>query len=241
MIDTLLISDIHLSAERPNTVELFLRFLRDKAARSQRLYILGDLFEVWIGDDDRSPPIPEVFSGLSDISSRGCQLFFIRGNRDFLASDGFSRETGCAMLNDTAVINIDGVSTLLMHGDLLVTNDVDYQRDRVYLRSDEFREEFLSKPLSERKVIANGMRKRSMETKSELSKSVMDVVDSTVEEYLRKHNTWQLVHGHIHVPGEYDLRLDSRPARRFVLGEWLEDSGHYLMSQGDGLESCIFR
>lgn len=240
MIDTILISDVHLSGERPTTVELFLRFLRDKVARSQRLYILGDLFEVWIGDDDRTPPIPEILKGLSDISSRGCQLFFIKGNRDFLIGEGFSRETGCALLHDTAVINISGTSTLLMHGDLLVTNDLDYQRDRVYLRSNEFRNEFLSKPLSERKVIASGMRQRSTETKAELSKSAMDVVDSTVEEYMRKYHAWQLIHGHTHIAGEYDLRLDGRPAKRYVLGEWLDRKGPYLIEQGNGLESCNF-
>ncbi len=241
MIDTLLVSDIHLSEERPATVEIFLRFLSDKGARSQRLYILGDLFDVWVGDDDRTPPIPEILKGLSDISSRGCQLFFIRGNRDFLIGDEFSRETGCALLHDSAIINISGESTLLMHGDLLVTNDADYQRDRVYLRSDQFREEFLGKPLSERKVIAASLRKKSIESKGELPKSAMDVVDGTVEEYLRKHHTWQLIHGHVHTQGEYDLRLDGRPAKRFVLGEWKEDKGPYLVNQGNGLEFATFR
>ncbi len=241
MIDTLLISDIHLSVERPDTVELFLRFIKDKAQRSQRLYILGDLFDVWLGDDDQTPPIPEIQKGLSDVASKGCQLFFIRGNRDFLIGEGFSRETGCALLHDTAVINISGTSTLLMHGDLLVTDDTDYQRDRAYLRSDQFRDEFLSKPLSERIAIAASLRKKSIEAKSELSKSAMDVVDRTVEEYLRKYHTWQLIHGHIHIQGEYDLRLDGRPAKRFVLGEWTKDKGPYLVTQGNDLEFSIFR
>ncbi len=241
MINTILIADIHLTAERPDTVELFLRFLREKVARSQRLYILGDLFDVWLGDDDNSPPIPEIIKTLSDISSRGCQLFIIRGNRDFLIGEEFSRETGCALLHESAVINISGESTLLMHGDQLVTDDTDYQRDRIYLRSDQFRDEFLSKPLSERQMIASTLRKKSMEIKSELSKSAMDVVDAAVEEQMRKHHCWQLVHGHIHIQGEYDMRLDGRPARRYVLGEWDENRGPYLMDQGNGLEFSIFR
>lgn len=241
MIDTILIADIHLSAERPATVELFLRFLRDKVARSQRLYILGDLFDVWLGDDDNSPPIPDIVQGLSDASSKGCQLFFTKGNRDFLIGERFSRETGCALLHDTAITNISGNSTLLMHGDLLVTDDTDYQRDRLYLRSDQFRDEFLSKPLSERKAIAATLRKKSTEAKGELSNSVMDVVDSTVDEYMGKNGCWQLIHGHTHIPGEYDLRLDGRTAKRYVLGEWKKDKGPYLMDQGNGLESCIFR
>jgi UDP-2,3-diacylglucosamine hydrolase len=241
MIDTILIADLHLSAEKPATVELFLRFLKDKVSRSQRLYILGDLFDVWLGDDDNTPPIPDILKGLSDVASRGCQLFFIKGNRDFLIGEEFSRETGCALLHDTAVTNISGESTLLMHGDLLVTDDTDYQRDRRYLRSDEFRNEFLSKPLSERKAIASSIREKSMEAKGGLSNSAMDVVDATVEEFMREHHCWQLVHGHIHIQGEYDLRLDGRPGRRFVLGEWKEDRGPYLMDQGNGLEYSIFR
>ncbi len=241
MIDTILIADLHLSAEKPATVELFLRFLRDKVSRSQRLYILGDLFDVWLGDDDRTPPIPDIFKGLSDVASRGCQLFFIRGNRDFLVGEEFSRETGCALLHDTAVINISGDSTLLMHGDLLVTDDSDYQRDRRYLRSNEFRDEFLSKPLSERRAIASSIRQKSMEAKGELDKSVMDVVDATVEKYMGQHGCWQLIHGHTHIEGEHDLRLDGRPAKRFVLGEWTEDKGPYLVDQGNSLEYCIFR
>ncbi len=241
MIDTILIADIHLSAERPATVELFLRFLRDKVSHSQRLYILGDLFDVWLGDDDQTPPIPEIVNGLSDVASKGCQLFFIRGNRDFLIGEEFSRETGCALLHDTAVTNISGDSTLLMHGDLLVTDDTDYQRDRTYLRSDQFMDEFLSKPLSERKAIAATLRKKSSEAKEELSKSVMDVVDATVEKYMGQHGCWQLIHGHTHIAGEHDMRLDGRPAKRYVLGEWIDDKGPYLINQGNGLEYRIFR
>jgi UDP-2,3-diacylglucosamine hydrolase len=128
-----------------------------------------------------------------------------------------------------------------MHGDLLVTDDTDYQRDRLFLRSDEFRNDFLSKPLAERKAIAAGLRQKSTETKSALSQSVMDVVDTTVEEQMRKHNCWQLVHGHTHIQGEHDLRFDGRPAKRFVLGEWSDNQAPYLLDQGDGLEYDIFR
>jgi UDP-2,3-diacylglucosamine hydrolase len=241
VIDTILIADLHLSAERPATVELFLRFLRDKVSRSQRLYILGDLFDVWLGDDDKTPPIPDIIKGLSDVSSHGCQLFFIRGNRDFLIGEEFSRETGCALLHDTAVTNISGEATLLMHGDLLVTDDTDYQRDRVFLRSNEFSNDFLNKPLSERKSIASSLRQKSTETKSGLAQSVMDVVETAVEEQMRQHNCWQLVHGHTHIQGEHDMRMDGRPGKRYVLGEWTESQGPYLLDQGNGLEYDTFR
>ncbi len=241
MIDTILIADLHLSAERPATVELFLRFMQEKVSHSQRLYILGDLFDVWLGDDDKTPPIPDITNGLSDLSSQGCQLFFIRGNRDFLVGEEFSRDTGCALLHDTAVTNLSGEATLLMHGDLLVTNDTTYQRDRGFLRSDEFRNDFLSKPLSERRAIASSLRQKSSETKSELTQSIMDVVDTTVEEQMRKHNCWQLVHGHTHIQGEHDVRMDGRPGKRYVLGEWTRNQGPYLADRGNGLEYNIFR
>lgn len=240
MLDTILIADLHLSAERPASVELFLKFLEEKVSRCQRLYILGDLFDVWLGDDDKTPPIPDIIQGLSSVSSHGCQLFLIRGNRDFLIGDQFSRETGCALLHDTAVTNIAGEATLLMHGDLLVTDDTTYQRDRVFLRSDEFLNDFLSKPLSERQAIASSLRQKSSETKSGLAKSTMDVVDATVEEYMRRHNCWQLIHGHTHIQGEHDLRMDGRPGKRYVLGEWSRNQGPYLVDQGGGLEYNIF-
>jgi UDP-2,3-diacylglucosamine hydrolase len=236
VIDTILIADLHLSTERPATVELFLRFLRDKASHTQRLFILGDLFDVWVGDDDKTPPIPDILQGLSELSSRGCQLFFIRGNRDFLIGEEFSRETGCALLQDTAVINISGELTLLMHGDLLVTDDEEYQMDRVYRRSDEFRTTFLGKPLPERRAIAAGLRQKSADTQRDLSPYLTNVVDATVEEQMRQHNCWQLIHGHTHIQGEHDLRLDGRPAKRFVLGEWTERQGPYLVSRGNILE-----
>ncbi len=241
MANAMLIADLHLSGERSATVELFLRFLRDEASRSQRLYILGDLFDVWIGDDDRTDPIPQILSALSNYATRGRELFLTRGNRDFLIGDGFCRETGCALLQDAAVVNLSGAATLLMHGDLLVTDDPDYQRDRIYLRSKEFKDDFLSKPLSDRIKKAAEMRQQSQVAKSKLSAKIMDVNDTTVSEYMRKHGTWQLIHGHTHKSGTHDFRLDGRPAKRIVLGEWKEDQGQYLVTERNELESRIFR
>ncbi len=241
MVNAMLIADLHLSGEKSATVELFLRFLRDEVSRSQRLYILGDLFEVWIGDDDRTEPIPQILSALSDLAARGAQLFLIRGNRDFLIGDGFCRETGCALLQDQAVVNLSGTHTLLMHGDLLATDDLDYQRDRIYLRSDDFRRDFLRKPLEERAGLAADMRQQSCDAKSNLPDNIMDVHQETVEQYMRENGTWQLIHGHTHRPSTHNFRLDGRPAKRIVLADWKEDQGAYLIDHGDGLESCIFR
>ncbi len=237
----MLIADLHLSGERSATVELFLRFLRDEASNSQRLYILGDLFDVWIGDDDRTEPIPQILAALSDYAARGRELFMIRGNRDFLIGDGFCRETGCALLKDAAVVNLSGMATLLMHGDLLVTDDLAYQKERLRLRSNDFKDSFLSKPLSERARIAAEMKEQSQGAKSNLPDNIMDVNEATVIEYMRKHGAWQLVHGHTHRPDTYDLRLDGRPATRIVLSDWKDNKGPYLVDHGNGLESRIFR
>ncbi|MCP3669347.1 MAG: UDP-2,3-diacylglucosamine diphosphatase [Gammaproteobacteria bacterium] len=241
MIKTLLIADLHLSGKRSATVELFLRFLKDEASSSQRLYILGDMFDVWIGDDDRTEPIPQIFKGLSDLAAKGTELFLLKGNRDFLIGEGFCRETGCSLLHDPAVVNLASGPTLLMHGDLLTTDDINYQRDREYLRSDEFRDNFLSKSLNERTTIATDMRQQSRDAKANLANNIMDVNQQAVEQYMRQNGTWQLIHGHTHLPATHDFRLDGRPARRIVLADWKEDVGPYLIDHGDGLESCIFR
>jgi len=241
MVNAMLIADLHLSGERSATVELFLRFLKDEASRSQRLYILGDLFEVWIGDDDRTEPIPQILKAMSNLASRGTQLFLIRGNRDFLIGESFCRETGCALLQDPAVINLSGVHTLLMHGDLLATDDLDYQRDRVYLRSDDFRRDFLRKSLEERASLAADMRQQSRDAQSNLPDNIMDVNQKTVEQYMRDNGTWQLIHGHTHRPETHDFRLGGRPAKRIVLADWKDNRGEYLIDHGDGLEESIFR
>ncbi len=241
MVKALLIADLHLSGERSATVELFLRFLKDEASRSQNLYILGDMFDVWIGDDDRTEPIPQIFKALSDLAARGTGLFLLKGNRDFLIGDGFCRETGCSLLHDPAVVNLSGGPTLLMHGDLLATDDLNYQRDRDYLRSDDFRDNFLSKSLDERTAMAADMRQQSREAQANLPDNIMDVNQQTVEQYMRQNGTWQLIHGHTHRPATHNFRLDGRPARRIVLADWKGNMGPYLIDHGDGLESCTFR
>jgi len=241
MVNAMLIADLHLSGDRSATVELFLRFLKDEASRSQRLYILGDLFEVWIGDDDQTDPIPDILKAMSDLASRGTQLFIIRGNRDFLIGEGFCRETGCALMNEAAVVNLSSGATLLMHGDLLATDDLDYQRDRVYLRSDDFRRDFLRKSLEERAILAADMRQQSRDAQSNLPDNIMDVNQQTVEQYMRESGTWQLIHGHTHRPDIHDFRLDGRPAKRIVLADWKEDRGEYLVDHGNGVEKNVFR
>ncbi|MCB1904608.1 MAG: UDP-2,3-diacylglucosamine diphosphatase, partial [Gammaproteobacteria bacterium] len=149
-MEHLFISDLHLSPQRPGTVSLFLRFLRERAVQGASLYILGDLFDAWIGDDDSRPPIPEIVASLRQLADRGTQLFFISGNRDFLVGEAFAKASGCRLLPDTQVLTLAGSRALLMHGDLLCSDDRDYQEWRKRLRNPVFISDFLSKSIEQR-------------------------------------------------------------------------------------------
>ena len=161
--ETLFISDLHLSRERPATVALFLRFLSDRGRRAERLYILGDLFDAWIGDDDQGDPIPEVIGNLRRLVDSGVAISLMHGNRDFLIGEDFANATGCKLLPDPATIDLYGMPALLMHGDLLCTDDLAYQEFRKQIRSTPFKKDFLSRPLAERAAIAADYRRRSGE------------------------------------------------------------------------------
>jgi UDP-2,3-diacylglucosamine hydrolase len=228
MGDVLIISDLHLNEERPETVDLFLHFLGDTVATAQALYILGDLFDAWIGDDDHSPPIPSVVKALRQASDNGTRIYLMHGNRDFLLGERFAAATGCRLLQDPSVVSLAGAPTLLMHGDLLCTDDVDYQRARKMLRSAVFIEEFLNRPLQERRHLAQAYRKQSGEAISLKASEIMDVNQQTVERYMRERGVSRLVHGHTHRPGGHSFQLDGKTAHRFVLGEWHGKRGNYL-------------
>ncbi|MES9868283.1 MAG: UDP-2,3-diacylglucosamine diphosphatase [Sedimenticola sp.] len=228
MADTLLISDLHLSGERPETVALFLRFLEERAAGSRDLYILGDLFDAWIGDDDRAEPIPGILDALKRLSASGTALHLMHGNRDFLIGDAFAEYTGCNLLEDPAIVTLAGQPTLLMHGDLLCTDDLEYQQARKFLRSPAFIDDMLSKSLEERAAVAAEYRRRSREVVSRNPAEIMDVNQQTVADYLREHDVRVMIHGHTHRPGIHDFRLDGETARRYVLDQWHRDRGEYL-------------
>jgi UDP-2,3-diacylglucosamine hydrolase len=231
--DTLLISDLHLSQARPGTVDLFLRFLREQACRAGALYILGDLFDAWIGDDNTLPPAPQVIHALRQVSDAGCQLRLMHGNRDFLLGEDFARATGARLLPDPCVVELGagepgGQPTLLMHGDLLCSDDLEYQQARRLLRSPEFIRDFLSRSIEERVQLAAEYRRRSGEVISLKSADIMDVNQQTVERYMREHRVRQLIHGHTHRPALHEFQLDGEPAQRYVLADWHEQSGSCL-------------
>jgi UDP-2,3-diacylglucosamine hydrolase len=227
----LFISDLHLAAERPETNQRFFEFLREPAARAERLFILGDLFEYWIGDDelaaaDGDPLARAVAEALAELSRRGVALAFMHGNRDFLIGKRFCDATGARLLEDPTVERIGGVRTLLMHGDTLCTDDHDYQAWRRTARSRAWQDAFLAKPLPERRREVLGMRAKSKEVVGAKPADIMDVNDGAVRDALRAHSLTRLVHGHTHRPARHALEVDGRRCERWVLPEWYGRGGY---------------
>ena len=240
MSDTLIISDLHLSQHRPDTVALFLRFLRERARGAGELYILGDLFDAWIGDDNILPPIPEVIQALRQLTDGGCKLSVMHGNRDFLLGSDFARATGGKLLPDPFVADLGGETTLLMHGDLLCTDDLEYQQARKLLRSPEFIRDFVSRTIEERVQLAAEYRRRSGEVVSLKSADIMDVNQQTVERYMREYQVRRLIHGHTHRPALHEFQLDGTPAQRYVLEDWHEQTGSYLRVDNQSIRQEAF-
>lgn len=218
---TLFISDLHLTADRPAITELFFDFLEREARRAQALYILGDFFEYWIGDDAlEQPEFRPIAERLHSLVVGGTPVGIMRGNRDFLLGERFAAETGCRLVEDPTVIDLYGTPVLLMHGDTLCTDDVEYMAVRRMTRSADWQREFLAKPASERDAIARGHRERSRQATARKAAEIMDVTQTAVAAAMRAHNVRHLIHGHTHRPGEHIFTLDGAPACRIVLGDW---------------------
>lgn len=233
----LFISDLHLAAERPAINERFFDFLREQAARAERLFILGDLFEYWIGDDELEAPgdplARSVVDALAALSRRGVSVALMHGNRDFLIGRRFCAATGARLLEDPTVEKIGGVRTLLMHGDTLCTDDRDYQAWRRTARSRAWQDEFLAKPLPERRREVLGMRAKSKEVVGAKPADIMDVNDGAVREALRSHGLTRLVHGHTHRPARHALEVDGRRCERWVLPDWYGRGGYLEIGAGE--------
>ncbi len=227
------ISDLHLAAERPDRLALFERLLAALPGRCANLYVLGDLFEYWVGDDDDTPPNPEVIAALARLSDAGVGLYFLHGNRDFLVGARFAARTGAMLLPDPTVIDLYGVPTLLMHGDLLCTGDVDYQRLRAMVRDPGWQRQALAQPLAARRALAERLRRGSRDATQAKSESIMDVEQDAVVATLRAHGVGRLVHGHTHRPGVHEFPLAGAYARRTVLGDWYELDSLLVCEPGD--------
>ncbi len=221
-MSTLFISDLHLSGERPDIIKLFLGFMETRARQSDALYILGDLFEVWLGDDFIPPDAQTVVNALHDYSNSDRKLYVMHGNRDFLMGDQFAELTGCTLLPDPHIIDLYGTKTLLGHGDLLCTDDVDYMQFRQQVRNGEWQADFLSKPVEERIAIAKQARQESKKQTSSIAEEIMDANQTTVEQVMREHDVRQMIHGHTHRPNTHTFTMDNQQRTRIVLGDWYE-------------------
>jgi len=239
--ESLFISDLHLSAERPDTVRLFLGFLAQRAPRTATLYILGDMFDVWIGDDLDVPPIPRIKRALHDLARGGTRIRLMHGNRDFLLGDRFCADSGCELLPDPSLIDLQGIPTLLMHGDSLCTDDLDYQAFRRQVRDPAFIANFLSQSIPQRIAMVSEFRAKSGEATSMKAEDIMDVNPQAVAEYMRQQGARCLIHGHTHRPALHHFELDGRTLRRYVLGEWHADSARILSVDRDGWREETFR
>src|SRR3569623_2729537 len=221
MSTTLFISDLHLSADRPALTALFLVFLRGRAPRAETLYILGDLFEVWLGDDAVHPAYHPVLSALRELAARR-PVYVMHGNRVFLLGNAFAQASGVRLLADPSVIDLNGERTLLRHGDVLCTDDVEYQQFRAHVRNPDTQRHFLGLAIEQRIAMAKQFRDASRERTSEKAEAIMDVNQDAVAAALRAYGVHQLIHGHTHRPAIHEFELDGHPARRIVLGDWYE-------------------
>jgi UDP-2,3-diacylglucosamine hydrolase len=221
---TLFISDLHLDESRPQIVTLFEEFVQGEARSASALYILGDLFESWIGDDDDSPLAGTVANALHELHMQGVPVFFMHGNRDFLLGADYARRAGMAILADPTVIDLDGEHVLIMHGDTLCTDDVAYQKFRTLVRDARWQEQFLAKPLSERRVFAAQARGESRKHTATARPEIMDVNPAAVIAAMQAHDVRRLIHGHTHRPAMHRLGVDGQAAERFVLGDWYQQS-----------------
>jgi UDP-2,3-diacylglucosamine hydrolase len=218
---TAFVSDLHLAPERPDANRAFFGFLRGAALQADALYVLGDLFEYWAGDDDIEEPFhAELIAGLHTLPYAGVPLYFMHGNRDFLVSSRFAAATGAKLLGDTQVVELYGTPTLLMHGDLLCTGDVRYQRFRKLVRNRAVQWLFMRLPLAKRRRLIGGARRMSEGEKQVKTMDIMDVAPATVERALREHGCSRLIHGHTHRPGRHEHVVDARRCERWVLSDW---------------------
>ena len=237
MPENLFISDLHLSEERPATLAMFLDFLRNRPQAGDALYILGDLFDAWVGDDDDAPLATTVRHALRDLTARGVHLYLQRGNRDFMMGRRLMRETGAVLLPDPYRMTVAGRPTLLMHGDLLCTDDLAYQKARRKLRNPVFQWLAMRKPLAARRQMAADYRRRSGEVTAMTAADIMDANSDTIVAFLRRHHATQMIHGHTHRPAVHEHRLgDDVTARRYVLDEWHADHAAAWVDDGRTLQ-----
>jgi UDP-2,3-diacylglucosamine hydrolase len=219
-LSTLFISDLHLDDRRPETTALLLDFLQTEATGADALYILGDLFEFWLGDDVPSKCSLAVAAELSGLAGKGVPCYFMHGNRDFLLGEGYAEQAGMTLLQEEHVADLYGERVLLMHGDSMCTDDVPYQQFRAMVRNPDWQRQLLSKSPQERLQIALQARDASAEHKGNVAMDIMDVNPGEVSAAFARHDVYRMIHGHTHRPATHDLTVNDQAAQRIVLGDW---------------------
>jgi UDP-2,3-diacylglucosamine hydrolase len=221
MPHTLFISDLHLSADHPHSMAAFQRFMATLAPQTEALYILGDLFEYWAGDDDMHDPFHAVvIDALHDLAMHGIKIYLMHGNRDLLMGETFAKACHANLLSDPTLLDLYGTATLVSHGDKLCTDDVEYQQFRAQVHSLDFQRNFLAQPLAERKAYIELLRKQSTAAKQSKDAAIMDVNDAAVAALLREYHYPRLIHGHTHRPKRHEHSVDGNMCERWVLSDW---------------------
>ena len=230
------ISDLHLSQERPEISRLFLDFLRYQAIKAEALYILGDLFEVWLGDDMILPDYTPALEQIAATVEHGTRVYVMYGNRDFLMRDRFEQLSGAVLIHEPCVIDLYGTKTLLLHGDTLCTDDVEYQKFRAMVHNPAWQNELLSKTPQERLDLAKKFREISKTETAQKASEIMDVNQQAVQQTMLQHGVHHLIHGHTHRPAIHEFELEGKPAKRVVLADWYK-TGAYLSVDETGYKT----
>lgn len=226
-----LISDLHLEESRPDITEAFYVFLDQIRDHAKTLYILGDFFESWVGDDENTPLQASVKKSLKEFTALGIKTFFMAGNRDFLIGETFSKDTGVTVLDEPSIVEINGQKVLLIHGDSLCTRDVAYMKLRAMIRAPGFVKTFLARPLQDRLTTARQLREMSQASNQGKDNEIMDVTPEEVVKIMEEYKVQTLIHGHTHRPNTHTLNVNSAPAKRIVLGDW---DSHIWFVKADG-------
>jgi UDP-2,3-diacylglucosamine hydrolase len=238
-VSTLFVSDVHLNSARPQIVRAFLDFLDQQARHADALYILGDLFDLWLGDDDDKPPHANVTEALAALTATGLPVSVVHGNHDFLLGKKFAKRSGCKLLRDHTVIDVYGKPALIMHGDTLCTRDVEYQKFRKMTRNPLTQKMFLTMSLAKREEKAASIRSEAKRDVALKSDDIMDVTQEAVEEVMRKHSVRHLIHGHTHRPAIHEFTLDGHEATRIVLGDWYEQDSVLIWNDTGYRLGCL--
>jgi len=237
MKPTLLLSDLHLAPDRPAAAAAFHAFARGPAREAEAVYVMGDLFDAWLGDDQRREPFARaIVASLRGVRDAGVPLHVARGNRDFLLGADFAHDAGATLLDEQTVVDIAGTPTLLTHGDELCTDDVAYQRFRAWSRDPRSQRRLLRLPYFVRRLIAAWLRRGSRAATARKPESILDVNSGTVEQAFRTHRVARIVHGHTHRPAHHRLVVDGIACERIVLADW-DDRGHYLAIDDTGVRA----